>query len=242
MKILSFILSLLICLPLPSFHGQEVVTARRRAPSGGSAPTFSINCIQGSPTNPHVISGINTVGANAIYLAVTSFDGVSVTATTAGAGTLIAPHSDGNSPSSQFVRWLSPSTSASETFTVNFSGLSYDTVCIILVTGIAGTDSGSNNNVTAGSTCNGSTCQPGSLTPSGAGYQVVIACNGVYTPTGAPTVNSSFTGLAYQPGTGGSAYGEGCAGLVQASSAPVNPTFTWTNGAATPGGIITAVH
>jgi prepilin-type N-terminal cleavage/methylation domain-containing protein len=207
--------------------------------AGPPSASVSVTCYEGSPANSLTMGPISTAGANAIAVAVASFNGItSVTHSVGSDGNATAlTAAAGNSPSNQFFYWQNPSTGGSDTFTVTSTGALYGTACVYIMSGISGIYSSAQNENPTG----GTTCQPGSITPSGSN-QVVITAFGVYTPTGAPTINSSYSTPVYNSGAGGTAYAEAGSYLIQTTGASTNPTWTWTNGASTPACIIAAFH
>ena len=204
-------------------------------------PSVSVSCYEGSPAYTLTTGAINTTGASAVAIAVSSFNGItSVTHSVGSDGNATAlPAATGDSPSNQFFYWQNPSTGANDVFTITSSsapGL-YGNACVFVMSGIAGVYSGVQNNNPSG----GNTCQPGSITPSGSN-QVVLTAFGNYTPSGSPTIDSSYSTPVYNAGAGGTAFAEAASYLIQATGAATNPTWTWPNSASTPACLIAAFH
>jgi hypothetical protein len=206
-------------------------------------PSVSVSCYEGSGAYTLTTGAINTTGANAVAVALSSFPGsISVTHSVGSDGNATPlTAADANSPSNQFFYWQNPSTGTNDTFTVTTGtapGL-YGTACVFVMSGISGLYSGVQNSTAAG--YQSSTCQPGSITPSGSN-QVVLTAFGTYTPSGAPTIDSSYTTPVYNPGAGGTAFGEAASYLIQTTGMATNPTWTWPSSASTPACISAAFH
>jgi hypothetical protein len=121
---------------------------------------------------------------------------------------------------------LNPTVGPGHTFTL--SGSQFMSGSVEAFSGVAsiGQTSGTN----AGS---GSSVQPGSITPVGNGHLFI----GAISENGAPTdnsvaVNSGFTITDQQPFTSGQFFGSAMGYLIQSAAAAVNPTFSWSGGAA----------
>jgi arginine exporter protein ArgO len=204
----------------------------------GGAPTVSTSCYQGSSASSLTLGPINTTGANAIAIVVASFDVISSVTDNKGNGNatgLIAGF--GGSPHEQLFYWQNPTVGGAHTFTVNGNSGLYASACVFVMSGVSGTYSGVQNASSAG--YGSSTCQAGTITPP-SGPQVIVAGFGVYTPSGVPTLDSSYTAGAYQAGVAGSAYGEATGYIIQPSGATTNPKWNWGNNATTPGCVIAA--
>lgn len=247
MKAISLLLSLLLC--LPAIQGQQTVTVRRRAVSGGGSATITgLGCQQQNTgtTGNFVLTGVNTTGTNTLVLGVAYINSAGIISSISHSAdvtnaTIVTGGTTSGGPSAAFYAWNSPTTSSSDVITIHNSaspGL-FVSVCIFSISGTTGTFS---TNAT-GNVCapNTSPCAGNAISPSGSN-QALISCFGTYPPSGTPSVNSSFTGLQSTTGSAGFAYAIACAGLVQATGASVTPTWTRTNGAANPSVITAAWH
>ena len=225
---------------------QAIATKAGYSTSSAASATYTIpltvsvstSCYQGSSAASLTMGPINTTGADAIAIAVSSFNVISsVTDNKSNGNAIGLPAASGNSPNNQIFYWNAPAVGSSHTFTVNGNSGLYASACVFVMYGVTGGYSGAQSANAAG--YGSSSCQAGSISP-GSGQQVVIAGFGTYAPGGVPTLNSSYTVGAYQPGTVGSAYGEAAGYLIQPSGAATNPAWNWSNSATTPGCVIAA--
>jgi LysM repeat protein len=203
-------------------------------------PAVSTSCYQGSGAPSLTLGPINTTGANAIAIVVASFNVISSVTDNKGNGNATGlVVASGGSPNNQLFYWQTPTVGSGHTFTVNGNSGLYASACVFVMSGITGTYSGTQSATSA--SYGSPSCQAGSITP-GSGQQIVVAGFGVYTPSGIPTLDSSYTVGAYQAGVAGSAYGEATGYIIQPSGATTNPTWNWGNNATSPGCVIAAFH
>jgi hypothetical protein len=206
--------------------------------SGGGTPAVSTSCYQGSGSGRLTMGPLNTTGASAIAIVVASFNDISSVADNMGNGSATGlTAASGGSPNNQIFYWQTPNVGSGHTITVNGSGGLYASACVFVMSGINGVYSGAQSAHSA--SYSSASCQAGSITPA-SGPEIVITGFGVYTPTGIPTLDSSYTVGAYQAGTGGSAYGEAVGYIIQSSGAATNPKWNWGNDASTPSCVIAA--
>jgi hypothetical protein len=208
------------------------------ASATGFPPAVSASCFQGSSSSSLTIGPINTIGATAIAIVVGSLNDISSVTDNMGNGNAIGlTAASGGSPNNQIFYWQTPNVGSGHTFAVNGSSGLYGSACVLVMSGITGTYSGVHSANSAG--YGSASCQAGSITPAN-GPQIVITGFGVYTPTGTPTLDSSYTVGAYQAGTAGSAYGEAAGYIIQPSGATTNPNWNWGNNASSPSCVIAA--
>jgi hypothetical protein len=203
-----------------------------------SGPSVATSCYKGSPASSLIMGPINTAGANAIAIVVSSFNAISSVTDNMGNGnaTGLNAANSGN-PNNQIFYWQSPAVGSGHTITVNGGSALYASACVFVMSGVSGTYSGVQSANVAG--YGSSTCQAGNIAPS-SGPQVIIAGFGVYTPSGVPTLDSGYTVAGYQAGQGGAAFGEAAGYLIQPAGAATNPTWNWGNSASAPGCVIAA--
>jgi LysM repeat protein len=202
------------------------------------SPLVATSCYQGSSSSRLTIGPLNTIGANAIAIVVASFNDISSVTDNMGNGNATGlTASSGSSPSNQIFYWQTPNVGSGHTITVNGSGGLYASACVFVMSGINGVYSGAQSAHSAG--YSSASCQAGSITPA-SGPEIVITGFGVYTPTGLPTLDSSFTVAAHQAGTAGSAYGEAAGYIIQSSGTATNPKWNWGNDANSPSCVIAA--
>jgi hypothetical protein len=206
--------------------------------SDGGTPAVSTSCYQGSSSSSLTIGPLNTTGASVIAIVVASFNDISSVTDNMGNGSATGlTAASGGSPNNQIFYWQTPNVGSGHTITVNGSGGLYASACVFVMSGINGVYSGAQSAHSA--SYSSASCQAGSITPA-SGPEIVITGFGVYTPTGIPTLDSSYTVGAYQAGTGGSAYGEAVGYIIQSSGAATNPKWNWGNDASTPSCVIAA--
>ena len=201
-------------------------------------PTVATSCYKGSPASNLIMGPIDTTGANAIAIVVSSFNAIGSVTDNKGNGNAIGlKAANSGNPNNQIFYWQNPTVGSGHTITVNGGSALYASACVFVMSGVSGTYSGAQNANAAG--YGSSTCQAGSIAPS-SGPQVIIAGFGVYTPSGVPTLDSGYTVAGYQAGAGGVAFGEAAGYLIQPAGSATNPKWNWGNNATGPGCVIAA--
>jgi hypothetical protein len=180
-------------------------------------------------------SGINTTGADTIFVEVSRLTGDTVALSDNGGSsgtpntwTLIRTQADtggGGLVSTDLYRSATPATVGSgHTFT-----LSTGTFAAIAVSAFSGgaTSSIDDQENSTGGGGGATTIQPGSITP---GFANTLVITGVVTSDSAnpSTINGGFT-IAANLGAGGT-FGAGIAYLIQTTATAANPTWTFTSG------------
>lgn len=186
----------------------------------------------GGGTTP---TGIDTTGANAIFIVSYSYQGT-------GSGPLNNPTDNkGNtytqrailktSPTGfQIELWecISPTVGTGHTFTRTGSNI-YASFDVLAVSGLA-TTSFFGGSVTATIASGAGTAQAGSVTPTSNGSLVLSAYLFSDGMTGTASIDSGFTITDQQPAGTGTTEGGALAYLIQGTAGAVNPTWTATAG------------
>lgn len=232
MKRFLFILGLL----LPVWAAQAglpitSVLAGGRLVMGGSSPIALINHISAKSTdggNSVTSIGINTSGANALFVAVCDYQA-------AGAGVLTDSYSNTwvartsyNVPSQTRVTiyyCLSATVGTGHTFTNTHTtgGPNYPSIYVCAFSGVAVSSAFDVENGSGASSV--ASIQPGSATPSINNELVLSAV--CYEQTDTISVDSSFTISDQFPNVGANALGGAFAYKIQTTAGPENPTFSW---------------
>ncbi|HZX69755.1 MAG TPA: hypothetical protein VFE77_02970 [Rhodanobacter sp.] len=179
-------------------------------------------------------SGINTTGADAIFIAVGEYTS-SPTAPTdnkSNSWTLIKNESDANSASVAIYACYNPTVGAGHTFSTTAQ---YPSISVLAFSGAASATADQQNATSAaGSSL---TIQPGSITPSQNNELVLCAFiddNGAGITASIDSGFSTQTGW-FESGVYGQSYPVGLSYLIQTTAGAINPTITWgsaPNGAA----------
>lgn len=192
----------------------------------GSSPVVShAQCLG---TNGGTSSGINTTGADTIFLSV-AYQGTaspSVSDSNGNTWTLIRQHNNGFDKWNELYRSAggAASVGSGHTFTVTLT----TGVIGIAVTAFAGGATSSIDDVenSAGAVFT-ATIQPGSITPSAANTLIITGIGNSDTGNDPSAIGSSFTVAAHVASDAGAVgFGCGIAYLVQGAAAAVNPTWT----------------
>lgn len=124
----------------------------------------------------------------------------------------------------QIFYCLGATVSSSMTWTIGAT----NTSPALVVMGFSGVlASGAYDQHNASHALGASTIQPGSITPSGAGYLIVSGSQPGATFT--PTIDSSFNTPVAVPGAANQTVGANMSYLVQATQAAINPTWAGTS-------------
>jgi len=145
----------------------------------------------------------------------------------------------GSSPTTQFSAATNAGNAANQTFSFSVSATEYASACVYGFANMPAAptveSNGGSDNVTT------PTVSPGTITPTGAGYQLIISANGQFF-AGMQTIDSSFVqkGICdLSPGptvppcdsatySGGNWFGVNMSYLIQPAAATVTPTWSTT--------------
>jgi hypothetical protein len=187
-------------------------------------PLIASGCAAG--VNGGTVSGLNTTGANLIVVSSSGVAGPSPISDNKSNGTPGgAIRITSVSPYNSLFYWSAPTVGTGHNFTLSSSS-SFAGFCVYAFNyGGAGIlDSGvTNSNVTSGTT----TCQAGSITPSGSN-KLIIAGTFLAQNNTTPSIDSGYTLSAFQQGVLSTNYSSGAAWLFQSSGTATNPTWTGT--------------
>lgn len=200
---------------------------------GGGGPTLVCSTAQGSGTgNQFTTTGINCTGATFLYLTISSNEAApGLTSNITGAWTSLTQQ--GNLQQSEYLYNPNGNNCASGctavTFTVGTQASADPSVCVMGFSGVTSAIDGAA--VGSGSSTNGTSVQPGSVTPSITGE---LATSGIefYNTTGTVAVDSSFTIPASGQINGVGSQHLACAAayLVTPSTSALNPIWTHSGG------------
>jgi hypothetical protein len=170
-------------------------------------------------------SAINTTGASLLVCAISCYNGPGATTaptdSQSNTWTALANHQSAGSDQTRIFYCISPSTSASHTFTQsNAYSIGNVTAFSSPSTPVVGSEVSANATAT--------TIQAGSLTPSAANNLIVSAVGANVGGSAASSVNGGFTITDTAAYTSSVSHGASMAYLVQAGATSVNPTWTFS--------------
>ena len=200
------------------------------APTARAAFTLVASTVAAPGINGGTTVAINTTGASLIVVSVSWFGNpVTFTDSAANTWTALTTQAGGGPQSNRLYYKISPTTSATHTFTVTGTGI----YCVIGVVAFSGTPVTFLSQNGAPNLGVVTSFQPGAVSPanvSGALFVTGLNCG-----TGtAISVDSGFTASAVSAGANND--GGGIAYLIGTTGSAVNPTWSWTTangGAAT---------
>lgn len=176
-------------------------------------------------TEPLTTNALNTVGANLIVIAITTFfnaSGSSVSDSEGNTWTALTNASIAEA-GLRLYYCASPTTDASHTFTIS-SG----SPVMIDVIAVSGAHASPFDDESTNGHGGGTSIQPGSITPAENGSLIVCSLNNL--AGGSPSVDSGFsTNLASQET---SSLWSASSYIIQESSTAINPTWSWSSTAA----------
>jgi hypothetical protein len=212
MKLISRIVAILmLCAAAPLFGAINLVAHASAACSNGCP---------GAVTTP----AIDTTGANLIVIA-TSIGSGSTLIRDSNSNTWTALTRYGAGPGIQLFYCFGPAVGSGHTFS-NGSG-DYPAIAVAAYSGVASAPFDTQNGVANVS----SPIHTGSITPGSNGELLISALGDLSGTT--VSIDSSFALIEQQFYSPGSAYGVALAWQVQATAAPINPTWTTSFGSAT---------
>lgn len=206
----------------PGIPGSSTAFLKPRA---ASAAGFSIvaHTAKGSTNALSVTSdAIDTTGATALYVAVAWYSAGSTVLTDLKGNTWVASSNyggGGNANTKIYHCISSPTVGTGHTFTFTAA---YAAIAVIAVSGSTVTADGE-----SGANANGTSLQPGSITPTGNGAFLVSPIG--FNPDATMSINSSFTisdAIVFDSGVGH--VGIAFAYYTQPTAAAINPTWSWT--------------
>lgn len=168
-------------------------------------------------------SAINSTGATLLTAMVAYYGTTGTTANISDSSgntwTQLSDYTNGTNYRVRLFYCLAPTSAASHTMTFSKSG-SYPTVCFSAWSGVSTYDSES------GSSANGTSVKPGSITPTSSGALLLTSLfNGAVQSY---AIDSGFTELANVAFLSGQHVGGEFAYLIQPTAAAVNPTWSWS--------------
>lgn len=170
-------------------------------------------------------AAINTAGADLNVIGYVYFVGGTPAAPTDNQGNAYTLFSGttftGTQPTTAIYYCQSPTTNSSHTFTCNGT-LAYPGIDIAAFSGSTASPADQSNG--SGKTTNGTTFQPGTITPGFANELVVGFC--CPETSGAVSIDGGFTITDQNSFTAGTMFGAALAYLIQTTAAAANPTWT----------------
>ena len=230
--IAALLIPLLVSMPQLAFaqRGEQAILTQTVAST--SPAIINPAATACGPNTPCTSSAIDTTGAKVIALVISFYSPVISCASTDNksngtATTLTTYNAAVGSGSVQIQYWLSPTVGAGHTFTVtcptglsdSYVGFSVEPIGGIAGAFVAGSDSGASGTTT---------CQAGSITPSGSNVVVIAGVGGGAAWSGL-SIGSSYT-LDSSTNYNGNNYGVGVAHIVQATGGATNPQWSTSGG------------
>jgi hypothetical protein len=197
---------------LPAFGAYAVVAHTAAVSSNGG--------------NSVTTSAINTTGANLLLACATKFNNNAPTMSDSKSNTWTALTIRGTATSamSQIYYSVPTSVGSGHTFTFTDSG-TFPSVGIVAVSGATATPFDAESGTASSS--NGTSVQPGSITPAQAN-EFLFACGTVGNAYTGPGVDSSFTVSDSQAYSSGQGLGGIYTYRIETTLTAVNPTISWT--------------
>lgn len=197
-----------------------VASAPYTISGGGPAILASAACFATGGVTTFTTPAVSTTGAKVVVVTVSMANPVYTTTIVdnLSSTTLSCPGCTAYGPQIAVGHELLPSTTGSATFTITASYGMYGAVCVLPISGLAGTYDGNETTNSSGTT----TCQAGSITP-GSGTHIAIAAYQSTNGSNA-SINSSYTTPVQLPQVGGVNVAGGGSSLVIGTA--TNPTWS----------------
>jgi len=190
------------------------------------AIAFVFSESKGTAINGGTSDAVDSTGANLIVIGIHRYTTATLTVSDSKGNTYTALTSYQASGMAG-IRWyycLAPTVGSGHTFTIAGTGV-YPTITAM---GFSGVKTSSPFDAENGATgANGTSRQPGSVTPAENGSLIIagMAFNGAVT---SPSVNSSMTLQENAPYLASNYMGALAAYYIQPTATAINPTFSWT--------------
>jgi hypothetical protein len=168
-------------------------------------------------------TAIDTTGADLIVVSGAFFGTPTLSDSESNTWTALTVQNGSAGEQSRLYYCANPTTDAAHTFTLTGAS-TFPTIGVVAVSGAASSPFDQENGFSVGT--NGTSIQPGSITPSEDGCLVVT---GVTTAGGAShTINGTYTASVVD-NLASNHYGHGIGWHIQSTAAATNPTWSWTN-------------